>query len=140
MFSRRRARNKVARKEDLSRRPRALTRCVCQAKLDISTKLALHTHAGAGKSSLPEQLRIQRNISTNEIQMNDQHHQHMTKRSLDSAQSLQTQLRGKKNRVTTCYISPCTSFSSSSSAISRFFGFSNGRLFLWIAVEGEFKI
>ena len=43
-------------KEDLSRRPRALTRCVCQAKLDISTKLALHTHAGAGKSSLPEQL------------------------------------------------------------------------------------
>ena len=93
--------------------------------VQFSTKLALHTHAGAGKSSLPEQLRIQRNISTNEIQMNDQHHQHMTKRSLDSAQSLQTGLRKKKNRVTTCYISPCTSFSSSSSAISRFFGFCN---------------
>ena len=46
---------------------------------------------------------------------------------------------GGKNRVTICYISPCTSFSSSSSAISRFFGCSNGRLFLWI-VKVEFKI
>jgi hypothetical protein len=107
--------------------------------VQFSTKLALHTHAGAGKSPLPEQLWIQRNISTNELQMNDQHHQHMTKRSLDSAQSLQTHL-GEKNRVTTCYISPYTSFSSCSSAISRFFGFSNRRLFLWITVEGEFKI